>query len=66
MKTPCYTTRTGIRIGSAYQAPARPLSYEETRIQSALLGGRKRSLSLGTVAWVCLTLAVALAWITKP
>jgi hypothetical protein len=66
MKTPCYTTKTGLKIGCAYQPPLRSLSYEETRIQSALLGERKHSLSLGAAVWICLGLIVAIAWIAKP
>lgn len=66
MKTPCYTTKTGLRIGCAYQPPLRPLSYEEARIQSVLLGKRKRDLSLGATVWICLGLIVAIVWIAKP
>jgi hypothetical protein len=66
MKTPCYTTKTGLRIGCAYQPPLRSLSYEEARIQSVLLGKRKRDLSLGATVWICLGLIVAIVWIAKP
>jgi hypothetical protein len=66
MKTPCYTTKTGLKIGCAYQPPLRSLSYEETRVQSALLGEKKQSLSLGAAVWICLGLIVAIAWIGKP
>ena len=65
MKTPCYTTKTGIRIGSAYQPPLRSLSYEETRMQSILLGNRPKRLSVKAVALICLTLFIAVAWIAK-
>lgn len=66
VRFPCYTTKTGIRIGCAYQPPVRQLSYDEIKIQSALLGKNERHLSLGAAVWVCLTLIVALAWIAKP
>ena len=64
MKTPCYTTKTGIRIGSAYQPPLRQLSYEESRVQSALLGRHGHGLS--TKAWAVIGLvgAVFLMWIS--
>jgi hypothetical protein len=42
MKTP-YTTRSGVRIGSAYNpAPRVFLSNDDLRIQRALLGERQR------------------------
>lgn len=66
MKTPCYTTRTGIKIGIAYQPPIRGLSYEEERIQSAFIAKKKTVLSLKATAWICLGLAAALVWMTKP
>lgn len=44
MKIPPYTTKTGLKIGSAYQYPLRQLSYEEERIQAALLGIPSRPL----------------------
>jgi hypothetical protein len=66
VKTPCYTTKTGIRIGCAYQPPLRALSYEEARMQSILLGNRPKSLSVKAVALICLTLFIAIIWIAKP
>jgi hypothetical protein len=66
MKYPCYTTKTGLKIGCAYQPPLRSLSYEETRIQSALLGEKRQSLSFNAAVWVCLGLIVAIVWIGKP
>jgi hypothetical protein len=64
MKTPCYTTKTGIRIGSAYQPPLRQLSYEESRVQSALLGTHRRGLSAKTWALIGLVGSVFLMWIS--
>ncbi len=66
MKTPCYTTRTGIRIGSAYQPPIRMLTRDEEMVQSAFIVKKTKTLSLKATAFICLGLAVALAWITKP
>ena len=45
MKTPCYTTRTGIRIGSWYEPPLRSdFTEEETWVQEVLLGEDPRHL----------------------
>lgn len=43
MKFPCYTTRTGIRIGSRYDPPltTHEITQEEYDIQSVLLGDKK-------------------------
>jgi hypothetical protein len=64
MKTPCYTTKTGIRIGSAYQPPLRQLSYEESRVQSALLGRQGNGLSAKAWALIGLVGSVFLMWIS--
>jgi hypothetical protein len=66
MKYPCYTTRTGIRIGSAYQPPMRSLTRDEEMVQSAFIVKKTKTLSLKATAFICLGLAVAVAWITKP
>ena len=34
----CYTTKTGIKIGSLYEPPPRLPTYDEEIVQSALLG----------------------------
>ena len=38
MKTPCYTTKSGLKIGSYYQLKPRQLNRDEERIQAVLLG----------------------------
>lgn len=44
MTFPCYTTRTGIRIGSRYDPPriSHEITQEEFDIQSVLLGDARR------------------------
>ncbi len=64
MKYPCYTTRTGIRIGSAYVPPVREMTYEEIEMQSVLLG-KPRRLSVGKVALICLLLWLGMIWATR-
>lgn len=46
MKFPCYTTRTGIQIGSRYDPPppAIQMSQDEFDLQTALLHKPERSL----------------------
>ena len=46
MKFPCYTTRTGIQIGSRYDPPppAIPMSQDEFDLQAALLRKPDRNL----------------------
>lgn len=57
-----YTTRTGLRIGSAYTPPQAPvyLDHDALRLQRALLGDRPATdwdgvaiaLALGLVLWL--------------
>ena len=65
MKTPCYTTKTGLKIGSAYIPPVRSMTYQECEWQAVLLNKPRRVLSLKASAFLGLTLAVALMWIFK-
>ena len=46
MKFPCYTTRTGIKIGSRYDPPPSPppMSKDEFDLQTALLNRPERSI----------------------
>ena len=46
MKFPCYTTRTGIQIGSRYDPPPPtiPMSQDEFDLQTALLRKPDRNL----------------------
>ena len=46
MKFPCYTTRTGIKIGSRYDPPpqAPAMSRDEFDLQTALLNKPERSI----------------------
>jgi hypothetical protein len=46
MKFPCYTTRTGIQIGSRYDPPPPtiPMSSDELDLQAALLRKPDRNL----------------------
>jgi hypothetical protein len=46
MKFPCYTTRTGIQIGSRYDPPPPtiPMSSDELDLQTALLRKSDRNL----------------------
>ena len=37
-KVPCYTTKSGLKIGSYYHQKPRPLNRDEERIQAVLLG----------------------------
>jgi len=37
-KVPCYTTKSGLKIGSYYQLKPCPLNRDEERIQAILLG----------------------------
>jgi len=37
-KVPCYTTKSGLKIGSYYHQKPRPLNRDEERIQAILLG----------------------------
>ena len=63
MKYPCYTTHTGIKIGSAYVPPVRPMTYEEIEMQSVLLGRPRSRLSLGSIALICLLIWFAIIWV---
>lgn len=65
MKYPCYTTRTGIRIGSAYVPPVREMTYEEIEMQSVLLGKPRPQMSVKTFALICFCVWLALIWVTK-
>lgn len=53
------TTKAGIRIGCAYQAPPSPMGSEAERIQAALLAKRERSWERAQ-RWVCVIGAVTL------
>lgn len=46
MNYPCYTTRTGIKIGSRYTPPhkAPEMSRDELDLQAALLGKNERNI----------------------
>lgn len=66
MRTPCYTTKTGIRIGSAYTYPLRQLNADEERMQAALLGLGRRSIPLKYMALLCTAAVLALMWAFKP
>lgn len=46
MKFPCYTTRTGIKIGSRYDPPPSPppMSKDEFDLQTALLNKPERNI----------------------
>ncbi len=46
MNYPCYTTRTGIKIGSRYTPPhkAPEMSRDELDLQAALLGNNERNI----------------------
>lgn len=46
MNYPCYTTRTGLKIGSRYTPPhkAPDMSQDELELQAALLGDNKRNI----------------------
>ncbi len=63
MKYPCYTTRTGIRIGSAYVPPVRTMTYEEIEMQSVLLGKPRPRLSVASLALICLFIWFAIIWV---
>lgn len=63
MKYPCYTTRTGIRIGSAYVPPVREMTYEEIEMQSVLLGKPRPRLSVVSFALICLFIWFAIIWV---
>lgn len=65
MKTPCYTTKTGLRIGCAYQPPVRQMTYDEIQMQSVLLGAKPRRMSVGKVALICLLLWLGMIWATR-
>ena len=76
MKTPTYLDKTGVRvacvktkadiyIGSAYQAPPRSLSWDETQIQSMMIGPKRAGLSLKGWALFGLVAAFCLMWISK-
>jgi hypothetical protein len=62
---PCYTTKTGLKIGCAYQAPIRQMTHEEIRIQSVLLGCKPPRVSGGRVALICFAIWLAIVWVTK-
>jgi hypothetical protein len=44
----------------------RSLTRDEEMVQSAFIVKKTKTLSLKATAFICLGLAVALAWITKP
>lgn len=64
-KHPCYTTKTGIRIGCFYEPPVRQMSFQEERWQAVLLA-RPRP-RLGAWGWVLVVLCsvVIAMWVTK-
>lgn len=64
MKHPCYTTKTGIKIGYAYQPPLPELTFDEELIQAALLS-KGRTLSPLAVGLACLFVCVCILWVTK-
>ena len=63
MKYPCYTTKTGIRIGSAYVPPVRQMTNEEIGVQSVLLGKPRPRVSVGTFAMICFCIWIAIIWV---
>jgi len=64
MKVPCYKTKTGIRIGSAYVPPVRQLTSEEARVQAALLGVPGGGLSVKVIAVLTAVAYLGLIWVT--
>lgn len=60
-----YTTRTGIKIGSLYQAPMPKLDRDATRLQSALLGQRAQIDWDGILIVAGCFAAFVIAWIVK-
>lgn len=64
VRVACVVTKTGIHIGCAYNPPARPLSWDETQIQSMLI--RRKPDGLSPRAWAVIGLigAICLAWIS--
>jgi hypothetical protein len=44
----------------------RSLTRDEEMVQSAFIVKKTKTLSLKATAFICLGLAVALVWITKP
>ena len=65
MKHPCYTTKTGIRIGCYYEPPLRQLSFEEERIQLALLSKRRPGFPWGFWVLVGLGVGALIPWVTR-
>ena len=63
MKYPCYTTKTGLKIGCRYEKPIRQLTHDEVLLQSVLLGSPRRTLSVKFVALACLFIWFAIIWI---
>jgi hypothetical protein len=61
---PCYTTRTGLKIGCAYMPPVRQLTRDEVMLQDALLADGRRVLSLKAVAAICLGIWILISWVT--
>ncbi len=63
MKYPCFTTKTGVKIGVRYQRPVRQLNSDEMLLQSVLIGPSKRTLSVKFVALACLFIWFGIIWI---
>lgn len=61
---PCYTTKTGLKIGCAYLPPVRQLTHDETMLQSALLPEGRRVLSIKVVGIICLGIWILISWVT--
>lgn len=65
----CYTTKTGIKIGSLYEPPPHTPTYDEEVIQNALLGDdspwawKKNLTMLGALFITCAAIYVGAIWL---
>lgn len=58
-----YTTKTGLKIGSAYTPPAQQLTYEGEEIQSILLGTRPTVIQRNGMMVYAVVLAAVFAFL---
>jgi hypothetical protein len=62
-KVICYTTKSGLKIGSYYQHKPRPLNRDEERIQAILLG-IEHDWSPRRTGWFALYSIVVMVFVT--
>jgi hypothetical protein len=62
-KVPCYTTKSGLKIGSYFQHKPRQLNRDEERIQAILLN-IEHDWSPRRTSWFCLYCVIVMLAVT--